>query len=365
MNNRELLLTAMRRGLPERIPYTYGAEREADAQLRQHLRLDEKVSIADHFGCNSFGSVWSAIGKGPSMPEREARMARLPVAPGGRIDMWGIKREWVQAGTVRYMEITGAPLANVETIADVEAYDWPRPEDVVWPEMPPDLDLRAWKEAQATVVVDGSYLCPFGIPWAMLGMEKMMVELVGNPGLVEAVVAKVEEFTLTCLRTLLTRYPGGVDVISCGDDYGSQDRLLLSPGMIGGFFMPSLKRHFDLGKEHGTLCYHHCCGAIFDMIPLFIEAGLDVLNPVQTSATGMEPARLKAAFGAHLAFHGGMDIQQTLRTGTPASVREEVRQRIGTLGPNGYILAPSHLLQPDIPPANIVAMYDEVRAWRP
>lgn len=364
MHNRDLLLTAMRRGQPARIPYTYAAEPETDALLRRHLGLGAEQSVAAHFGCNSFGHFWHAIGGSPSMPERTARMAARPVAPGGRTDIWGIRREWVQAGTVRYMEITGSPLANAETVADVEAYDWPRPEDVVWPDMPAGLDLRAWKAQADTVVVDGSYLCPFGIPWALLGMEKMMMDLACNPAVVEAVVAKVEEFTLPCLRRLLERYPGGVDLISCGDDYGSQTGLLLSPEMIRTFFMPSLKRHFDIGKRHGALCYHHCCGAIFDMIPLFIEAGLDVLNPVQTSATGMDPARLKAAYGAHLAFHGGMDIQQTLRTGTPAGVRQEVRDRIATLGPAGYILCPSHLMQPDIPPENIVAMYDEARRWR-
>lgn len=364
MQNRVELMAAMRRQRPPRIPYTYAAEAVTDTMLKAHLGLAENASVAAHFGCNSFGSIWSAVGKGTDMPERKAKNARKPVAPGGVIDIWGIKREWVQAGNVRYMEITGAPLANAETVADVEAYDWPRPEEVIWPDMPAGLDLPAWKQKQDTVCMDGSYLCPFGIPWAMMGMEKMMMDMAVNPAVVEAVVAKVEEFTLTCLKTLLTKYPGGVDVIMCGDDYGSQTGLLVSPDMIRTFFMPSLKRHFDLGKKHGTLCYHHCCGAIFDMIPLFIDAGLDVLNPIQTSATGMEPKRLKAAFGKHLAFHGAIDIQQTLRTGTPAEVRAEVRSRIETLGPEGYILCPSHVMQPDAPMENIVAMYDEVRNYR-
>ncbi len=95
------------------------------------------------------------------------------------------------------------------------------------------------------------------------------------------------------------------------------------------------------------------------MTPSLIEAGVEVLNPIQTSANGMAPARLKQAYGEHLCFHGGIDIQQTLVTGTPDDVRAEVRSRIDILGPEGYILAPSHTLQPDTPPENLVAMYEE------
>jgi uroporphyrinogen decarboxylase len=109
--------------------------------------------------------------------------------------------------------------------------------------------------------------------------------------------------------------------------------------------------------------YHHCCGAIFDMIPLFIEAGVNVLNPIQTSAKGMDPVRLKKTYGKDLCFHGGIDIQQTLVTGTPDDVRAEVRSRIDTLGPDGYILSPSHVLQPDTPPENLAAMYEEAKRY--
>ena len=365
MQNRRELLAAMRRELPPRIPYTYGAETETNDILLKHLGLGADGDVGRHFQCNSFASLWGALGGGPQMPERNARRAALArtLSPGAMVDIWGIRREWVQAGDIRYLEITHAPLSHCDTIAEVEAYDWPRADEVVWPDVPTGLDLPRWKETEDVFVMLNDYICPFGIPWAMTGMEKMMMDLIANPGVVEAIVAKVEEYTLACLRMTLEKYPGGVDAIGCGDDYGTQNGLLLSPEMIARFFMPSLKRHYSLGKRGGTLCYHHSCGAVFDMIPLFIDAGLDVLNPVQTSAAGMDPARLKRHFGSHLAFHGGIDIQQTLVTGTPEEVRAEVRNRVQTLGPAGYILAPSHVLQPDAPPENIVALYDEVQKF--
>ncbi len=360
MNNREQLMRAIRRESPiGRIPYTYEARAESDAIFRDFLQLPEGASVADHFHCNRFTSLWSGIGASPQLPERTAR--NRTDEPGVTVDIWGCRREMIQAGSVVYSEITRHPLTDAQTIADVEAYDWPRADEVVFPDLPPGFDLAAWKADK--VVLEMGYIGPFGIPWAMLGLEKMMIDLTLNPGVVEAVVANAEKFTHGCLEIVLNKYPGAIDLIGSGDDYGTQNGLLMSNAMIGEFFMPSLKRHYDLGKQHGVINYHHSCGAIFDMIPQLIDAGLRVLNPIQTSAIGMDAARLKQAFGRDLCFHGAMDIQQTLVTGTPNEVRAEVRSRIDTLGPEGYILAPSHTLQPDTPPENLVAMYEEVQSY--
>ena len=360
MNNREILLSTIRREPPrERIPYTYEARHESDARFREYLGLGEGESVAEYFGCNSFTSLWAGIGAGPSFPERSER--NKTDEPGVSIDIWGCRREMIQAGDAIYSEVTCSPLANAESIADVEAHDWPTPDEVVFPDMPDNFDLAAWKADK--VVLEMGFLGPFGVPWGMLGLEKMMLDLAMNPGLVEAVVAKVEEFTYGCLEIIFDKYPDAIDLIGSGDDYGTQNGLLISNDMIGQFFMPSLKRHYDLAEKHGAMGYHHCCGAIFEMIPQLIDAGVNVLNPIQTSAAGMDPARIKAAYGKDLCFHGGIDIQQTLVTGTPDDVRAEVRSRIETLGPEGYILSPSHTLQPDTPPENLVAMYDEVRRY--
>jgi uroporphyrinogen decarboxylase len=355
MNLRRQLLDAIQRRRPERIPYTYGALPETEAALRRYIGLDEKVSVESYFGCNRFVGLWSLLGGAPTMPERTRRLQ--PADPNATMDPWGVVRERKQAGKAVYYEITRHPLAGAETVADIERYDWPRPEEVLFPELPAQFDPE--RARQDSVILEMGYIGPFGIPWALRGMERMMTDLVLCPALVEAMVAKVEEFTLGCLRIVLEKYPGLVDGIGCGDDYGTQNNLLLSARMIERFFMPSLKRHYDLGRKHGVFGYHHCCGAIFEIIPLFIAAGVQVLNPIQTSAQGMDPERLKSEFGGDLCFHGGMDIQQTLVRGTQEEVREEVRARISTLGPEGYILAPSHTLQPDAPPENIVAMYEE------
>ncbi len=356
MENRKELMDAIMIRTPPRIPYTFDARGETVAGLEKYLGLPAGTDFAAYFKCNRFDSLWSAIGAVPTMPERQKRNATGD--PNSSVDIWGVKREVQQAGGAYYWEITGHPLADAETVADIERHDWPRPEEVVFPEIPEGLDLMAWKKDR--VVMDSSYICPFGVPWAMRGLEKFMMDTALNPEIVEAIVAKVEEFTLGCLEIVFEKYPGVIDLIGCGDDYGTQNGLMLSPDAISRFFMPSLKRHYDLGRKNGALGYHHSCGAIFEMIPLFIDAGLNVLNPIQTSAAGMDPARIKKEFGKQLCFHGAIDTQQTLAHGTPDDVRKEVRERISQLGPDGYILCPSHTLQPNVRPDNIVALYEEV-----
>lgn len=357
MNNRQELMDAVARRTPARIPFTFDAREETIANLRRYLSLAADAELDAHFNCNRFSSLWSAPGAGPRLLEREARNATGD--PRVAIDIWGVRREVQEAGGARYWEIARHPLAAAESVADVERYDWPRPEEVVFPDLPAGFDVAAWKRDR--VVLDMS-LGPFGVPWQMRGMERFMLDLALNPALAEAMVARTEAFTLGCLEIVFRKYPGVVDLIGSGDDYGSQCGLLLSPDMIARFFLPSLKRHYDLARRHGALGYHHSCGAIYDMVPLFIEAGVVVLNPIQTSAAGMDPVRLKRQFGRDLCFHGGIDTQQTLAHGTPDQVRQEVRARVAQLGPEGFILAPSHTLQPNVRPDNIVALYEEAQA---
>jgi len=245
MNNREIILTAVARKRPDRLPYTYSATREADDVFRKHLGIGPAGSVADYFGCNRFASLWTATVAGPSLPERQSR--NRSKNPGGNVDIWGCRRETITVGNSSYLELTNAPLAHVETVADVEQYDWPDADEVVLPDMPAGFDLAAWKTDK--VVLDCSCICPFGVPWSMFGMEKMMLCLALNPSVVEAAVARVESYTLELLKRILKKYSGLIDLIGCGDDYGAQQGLLLSKEMVDRYFMPSLRRHYELGKN--------------------------------------------------------------------------------------------------------------------
>lgn len=354
MNKRQEMLDAVNRKLPAHTPFTFEATKECQERLRKHLGLQGNIDLGDYFGCHKFASIWGGLGAGPNLPERTAKMPAPTETV--RYNIWGVRQEYMQAGNAWYWEITEYPLAKCETVAEIEKFDWPRPDEVVWPEIPADFNLEKWR--QDKVVLDMAFIGPFGLPWMMRGMEQLMLDLYENPGIVDAIVAKVEEYSLTCLGRMLEKYKGMVDLVGSGDDYGTQMSLFVSPELIRKHFMPSLKRHYDLAESFGVKGYHHSCGSVYHIIPDMIEAGMNVLNPIQTTAADMEPSRLKKEFGKHLCFHGGVDTQHTMTEGTPADVKNEVKRLIGQLGPNGYIVAPGHVLQADVPPENIVAMYE-------
>lgn len=354
MNMRERLLTAMRRGVPDRIPFTYDATAECSEILRAHLGLKSVEEIPDTFHCDRFGSMANVL-------QRSHIEWNQPVTrpDGTRITLWGTPLKRVEYPGGAYWEYDMPPLANARTVADVEAHAWPDPAKVTFEPLPAP---EVWKPRHAqNVVGEGAFIGPFGITWQVRGMENMMFDMIENPAMVDAIVAHVESFTLPLLRRFLETYKGAIDYVGCGDDFGTQLGLMISREHFQRFFAPSLKRHFELAHSYGVMGYQHCCGAIYDIIPDLIDCGVQVLNPIQVRAAGMDPARLKREFGKHLAFHGGIDVQQTLPRGTPDDVRREVRERVAQMGPNGYILVSSHAMQVDIPPANIVAMYDEIQ----
>ncbi len=139
---------------------------------------------------------------------------------------------------------------------------------------------------------------------------------------------------------------------------GSQNGPLISRPMFREFVAPYLKEMADCIHGLGGKVLYHSCGAIYSLIPDLIQLGVDVLDPIQPVKPEMAPERLKAEFGDRLSFHGGIDMQRLLPYGSPAEVRAEVRRYCETLGRGGgYILAPAHLFQPDVPPENILAVY--------
>jgi uroporphyrinogen decarboxylase len=160
-------------------------------------------------------------------------------------------------------------------------------------------------------------------------------------------------------RRIYEQLPGQITLSYVAEDFGSQESLLFSPKTIRQIFLPRMKRMMDLAHEAGVYVFHHSDGAIWPIIPDLIATGIDILNPIQWRAKGMDRAALKATFGDQVIFHGGMDNQQTLPFGSVEEVRQEVLDNIEILGKGGgYILAPCHNIQAVSPPENIVALYE-------
>jgi uroporphyrinogen decarboxylase len=201
----------------------------------------------------------------------------------------------------------------------------------------------------------GEYLC---------GMDRFLMDLAEDRPKAEALLDKLVEMHLANLEKVLDAVEGYVQVIQMGDDLGTQLATVVSPRMYREVFKPRQRMIYErIRRRKGIHLFLHSCGAIADIIPDLVEIGVEILNPVQTSGRGMEPARLKREFGKDLVFWGGgCDTRDVLPDRTPDEVRRHVRERIGILGVDGgFVFCQVHNILPNVPPANVVAMYEGVK----
>jgi len=191
--------------------------------------------------------------------------------------------------------------------------------------------------------------------------QAWMITLATEPDYVAALYEKLVEAWLENLRRFHAAVGDRVQILQFNDDLGTQEAPFLSPAMFRELIMPYYKRGLDWVHEHtGMKVFMHNDGAIFDFLPSLIEMGVDILDPVQTTAAGMDPLKLKQHFGDRLVFWGGScDCQGTLAFGTPEQVAREVEENIRIFAPGGgYVLAAVHNIQAAVPPENVIALFD-------
>ena len=198
----------------------------------------------------------------------------------------------------------------------------------------------------------------------MRGFEDGYMDLAAEPDRPHRIMEKILEIKLAYWEKVLPLLGDDVDIVGEADDLGGQERTLFSPAAYRRLVKPLQKELFSfLHARTKAKVFFHTCGAVRDLIPDLIEVGVDVLNPVQVSATGMETGALKREFGRDLVFWGGgVDTQRVLGSGTPAEVRDEVRRRVADLRDGGgFVFATVHNVQPNVPAENLVAMWEAFR----
>jgi uroporphyrinogen decarboxylase len=204
------------------------------------------------------------------------------------------------------------------------------------------------------------------------------VDLALDRELAEFLLDAFTDFYVAYFDRMFSAAPGAIDIFRIADDLGMQDRLLISPETFNAFIGPRIARLADMAHSHGIAVMFHSCGAILPLIDPLIAAGVDILDPIQVTAAGMDPTVLKNRFGDRLCFHGAIDTQYLLPQGTPQEVEAEAAKMIRILGGDGngdnggcnsgdgkscgYILSPSHVLQSDVPIDNIRALYGAKRS---
>jgi uroporphyrinogen decarboxylase len=198
-------------------------------------------------------------------------------------------------------------------------------------------------------------------------MSDLLMDMASSPALAEALFDRLVQIKLDFWEMALPALAGVVDVIAMADDYGTQTSQLISPRMFRRLLKPRLAVLTAAVRRLApdAALFFHSCGNVRPLIPDFIELGFDILNPIHIRADGMEPVALKRDFGRDIVFWGGgVDTQGVLPRGTPDQVKEDVRRNLDALAPGGgYVFNTVHNIQADVPPENLVAMWDAVREY--
>lgn len=242
----------------------------------------------------------------------------------------------------------------------INDFNWPDPQKYISPE-----------ECRKTVeqVPDGYAI--LGVIWsahfqdacAAFGMETALIKMLTEPEIFQAVIEKIVEFYIKANEIFYENTKGKLHAVLIGNDFGSQTGLMLSPELIRQYVLPGTRKLIAQAKSYGLKVIHHSCGAIYDIIPDLIEAGADVIHPIQALAAGMEPQRLKESFGDRVSFCGGVDAQNLLVNGTPQEIKSKIAE-LRKIFPTGLVISPSHeAILTDVPLANIAAFFEAMKIY--
>lgn len=247
---------------------------------------------------------------------------------------------------------------DAEELEDLDFFEWPDPAKYI------DVDecRRRIDEAPAgKATIAMAWSAHFQDTCAAFGMQTCLMNMIANPEIVHAVDDKIVEFYLKANEIFYEATKGRLHAVLIGNDVGTQRGLMISPALVEEFVIPGCRRLVEQAHSYGLKVIYHSCGSIVPAIPLFVKAGVDAIHPIQALAADMDAASLKAKFDGSVSFCGGVDTQYLLVNGTPDDVRAKVRE-LRTLFPTGLIVSPSHeAIQPDVPPANIRALFEEAQ----
>jgi uroporphyrinogen decarboxylase len=242
------------------------------------------------------------------------------------------------------------------TMSDIVNFEWPDPDHFDFTEV-----IARIRRQEGLSVFSGSWSMFFHVMCDFFGMEEYFVKMYTEPEVVEAATRCVVDFYAEVNDRFLTQAGDSFDIVFMGNDFGTQRDLLISPDAFKAFVLPGFKKIISVAKKHGKKVMLHSCGSIYKVIPDLIDAGVDILHPLQALAENMDAEKLSSEFKNDLAFCGGVDTQNKLVNYTPSQIREEVLRLRSLFGPN-YIVSPSHEeLLSNIPLENVIAMAEAAK----
>ncbi len=377
MTHRERVMAALNHQQPDRIPIDFGGARPTCIVAPAYEKLRKYMGLAGETRTYGSGRFARSI-----IPDEE--MLRIldtdtrMLKPGEfrwknqkvidaetHVDVFGIT--WRQPPGSYSMDVEGPFQKSDPKIEILEEFPWPDPND---PGLYARLKERAEELRRSTDCAIIGSLVSFlsGImkqSCQMRGVDELLMDLYEDPEFICRLMDILTDISIKIAENMIDAVGDNVDVVFYGDDLGHQQSTLISPKHYREFVKPRHKRFFAAVKARSKAkILLHSDGAIFPLIADLIEIGLDALNPIQVSARGMDPAKLKQEFGDRLTFWGGIDTRDILPFGSPDDVRAEVRRMIDILGTNGgYVLGSVQAIQAEVPPENIVTMIEEAKSY--
>ncbi len=379
MTSKERILTVLNHEVPDRVPIIIGVSNATGIKMKTYRGIK---SLAGIQAPDEYIYKWPELGTARIDEETMQRLksdvrgvrdihpadtlernqTRDPHSPF--IDSWGSGQKEIGPGEW----FPGIhPLAELSSVEELESYPG-------WPDMSDPSRVAHVKSTAAALAEENQYgimatpwlLFPLERAFAMQGMDVFLLNLALNPDLAVALLEKTAALCKSLMGVFLDELGDMVDIIKIGDDLGTQESLLMSPKMYRELLKPIHADYIQFIKERtNAKVFFHTDGDVFPLIDDFIEMGVDILNPIQTSAGKMaDLTTLKKQFGKNIIFCGGLDTHRVLPSGTTAEVREEVKRVIQLLGGGGgYMVSSVHTIMNDVPPENVLAMVDAVEEF--
>ncbi|MHB8808083.1 MAG: uroporphyrinogen decarboxylase family protein [Anaerolineaceae bacterium] len=378
MTSRERVKAVLAHEVPDRVPIIMGVSNATGIKMIPYQGVKKLVGID---APDDYIYDWPELG---SAKVDEATMLRLhsdvrgvldrfPKAIYERnqnraphspcMDSWGTGQVEIEPG-VWYPGLH--PLAEATTIDAIENYPWPDMDDPYRVAHVREQAKQLAAENQYAIMGTPWLLFPFERAFAMQGMDVFLLNMAMNPEFAKALLRKITDLCKTLMGHFLDETGENLDIIKIGDDLGTQEKLMISPRMYRQLLKPFHAEFIEFIKSRTKAkVFFHTDGDVFDLIEDFVEMGIDILNPIQTSAGKMADLQgLKTRYGKNIIFCGAIDTQHILPSGTPQEVRDEVKRVIHILGEGGgYMVASVHTIMNEVPPQNILAMVDAVEEF--
>lgn len=367
--SRERVISTISHREPDRVPIDVQPGFDFYLALKEYLGLEIEESIQPNYFreiiphprvCEEMG--WDVISI--KLVKPESRPSGESEPSDNMVDAWGVERKRIfQPGGGCLWEAVKHPLANAK-MEDLESYPWPNTDMPGVGEATETLAKSIFEDTNLAIIGRfGGTIVETALD--LMGFQNWLMAAVSEPQLAGALLDKITEIAIKLDRLGLESAGKYIQILKVsGDDLGMQTGLIYSPKVIRKLLLPRLKRRWQAAREFiqqdlglSIPIMFHTDGAVRPVISDLIQEGIDILNPVQPFCKDMLFEELKGAFGDRLVFHGGIDIQRILPFGSTLEVESHVKEVIHALAPaGGYILSPTHIVQADTPPENIITM---------